>query len=192
MSGAVAPLREGYLETSLRTLTWKRGVWLAILFFGALLTAIALDRYEAVTLQITWLVLFIPLVISTGGNSGNQSATLIITALSRGDIRLDDWWRIVGRELVMGFFLGGSLGIVGFFCALPVAPTFLAAGVIPVTLVLVVSVGTLLGAVLPLLFSRLGLDPAMMSNPFVAGLVDVLGIVIYMRVALAMIGVSPN
>ncbi|MDY0168041.1 MAG: magnesium transporter [Thermoguttaceae bacterium] len=188
MIGAVAPLREGYLETPLVTLTWKRGIWLAILFFGALLTAIALGRYESVIQQIAWLVLFIPLVISTGGNSGNQSATLIITALSRGDIRLTDWWRVVGRELAMGFLLGGSLGIVGFFCALPVAPTFLAAGVIPVTLVLVVLVGTLLGALLPLLFSRLGLDPAMMSNPFVAGLVDVLGIIIYMHVALAMIG----
>lgn len=190
--GAIAPLRKGYLETPLGTLTWKRGMWLAILFFGALLTALALGRYESVTQQIAWLVLFIPLVISTGGNSGNQSATLVITALSTGDIHLSDWWRVVVRELAMGFLLGGALGIVGFFCALPVAPTFVSAGVIPVTLVLVVIVGTLLGALLPLLFSRLGLDPAMMSNPFVAGLVDVLGIIIYMHVALAMIAQSPG
>ncbi len=188
MSGAVAPLREGYLETSLRTLTWKRGIWLAILFFGALLTAIALDRYETITQHITWLVLFIPLVISTGGNSGNQSATLVITALSRGDIQLGDWWRVMWRELAMGGLLGGTLGFVGFFCALPVAPTWLAATVIPITLVCVVMVGTLLGSLLPLLFSRLGLDPAMMSNPFVAGIIDVFGIIIYMHVAVTVVG----
>lgn len=187
-SGAIAPLREGYLETSLRTLTWKRGIWLAILFFGALLTAIALDRYEAITQHITWLVLFIPLVISTGGNSGNQSATLVITALSRGDVQLADWWRVVWRELIMGGLLGGTLGLVGFFCALPVAPTWLAATVIPITLVCVVMAGTLLGSLLPLLFSRLGLDPAMMSNPFVAGIIDVLGIIIYMHVAVVVVG----
>jgi len=192
MIGGVAPLREGYLETSLGTLTWKRGIWLAILFLAALLTAIALDHYEGVTQQITWLVLFIPLVISTGGNSGNQSATLVITALSTGDVELGDWCRVVWRELVMGILLGGTLGFVGFFCALPVAPTYLSAGVIPVTLVLVVMAGTLVGSLLPLVFSRLGLDPAMMSNPFVAGIIDVLGIIIYMHVALAFVGPASN
>ncbi len=188
--GGVAPLREGYLETPLVTLTWKRGGWLAVLFFGALLTAIALERYEAVTHEIAWLVLFIPLVISTGGNSGNQSATLVITALSTGDVRLVDWWRVVWRELVMGILLGGGLGMVGFLCALYVAPNPIAAGIIPITLLLVVITGTLLGGLLPLLFSRLGLDPAMMSNPFVAGMVDVLGIIIYMHVALALLHIQ--
>ena len=190
MIGGVAPLEQGYLETALLTLTWKRGIWLTVLFFGALLTAFALDQYEGFIHSITWLVLFVPLVISTGGNSGNQSATLVITGLSTGDIELGDWWRVVWRELVLGLLLGGALGAVGFLCALVVAPTPLAAAVIPITLILVVICGTLLGSLLPLLFSRLGLDPAMMSNPFVAGLIDVIGIVIYMKVGIFLLGMS--
>ena len=131
---AVEPLKETYLETRLRTLTWKRGVWLTILFFGALLTAAALSRYETVLEATPWLILFIPLVISTGGNTGNQSAALIITALSTGSITLSDWWHVVRRELIMGLLLGGFLGAIGFFCAYWAAPTLLAASVIPMTL----------------------------------------------------------
>ncbi len=184
---AVDPLEVGYLETDLLTLTWKRGIWLTVLFFGAMLTAMVLGKYELVIEQYAWLMLFIPLVISTGGNTGSQSATLIITALSTGDIALGDWWRVVRRELVMGLVLGGFLGIVGYFCALVAAPSYLAAAVIPLTLLLVIVTGTLLGSVLPLVFKRLGLDPAMMSSPFVAGLIDVLGIIIYMKVALSVL-----
>lgn len=191
MSAAVSPLETGYLQTRLFTLTWKRGIWLTVLFFAALLTAFALDSFESVIQQYVWLVLFIPLVISTGGNTGSQSATLVITALSTGNITLADWWQVVRRELLMGLLLGGFLGSVGYFCALPVAPApkLLTASVIPITLLLVVLCGAFLGSVLPLLFRRLGLDPAMMSNPFVAGLIDVLGIVIYMQVAVALLGV---
>ena len=187
---AVEPLDEGYLETHLFTLTWKRGIWLTILFFGALLTALVLEGYESTIQHYTWLVLFIPLVISTGGNSGGQSAALIITALSTGDIAISDWWRVVRRELAMGLLLGGFLGVIGYFCVVVMVPevNFFTATVIPLTLVLVVVCGTLLGSLLPLLFRRLGLDPAMMSNPFVAGLIDVLGIIIYMRVAIGVLG----
>jgi len=191
MMAAVTPLESGYLETNLLRLTWNRGIWLTILFFGALLTAWALGSYESVIQGYAWLVLFIPLVISTGGNSGNQSAALVITALSSGDVALADWWRVVRRELAMGLLLGGVLGVAGYVCALPVAqtPAAYSALVIPITVLLVVVVGTLSGSVLPLLFSRLGWDPALMSNPFVAGLIDVIGIVIYMQVALAMLAV---
>jgi len=181
---AVDPLDEGYLETHLLTLTWKRGIWLTVLFFGALLTAFALSAYEKDIATYAWLVLFIPLIISAGGNTGSQSATLIITALSTGDITLQDWWRVVRRELVMGLLLGGFLAVIGYLCALVAAPSAIAATVIPVTLLLIIVCGTLLGSILPLTFRRLGLDPAMMSNPFVAGLIDVLGIVIYMNAAL--------
>ncbi|HUT13571.1 MAG TPA: magnesium transporter [Thermoguttaceae bacterium] len=177
----VEPLEESYLTIGLLKLTWKRGIWLTILLFGALLTAVALGEYEDM-LELTWLVLFIPLVISTGGNTGNQSATLIITALSTGDITLADWWRVVCRELALGLLLGGILGVLGYFCALAVASPATAL-VIPITVLLVVVCGTLLGSSLPLLFRRLGWDPALMSNPFVAGLIDVLGIIIYMNVA---------
>ncbi|NLY03124.1 MAG: magnesium transporter [Rhodopirellula sp.] len=185
--GAVHPLEKSYLETRLVTLTWKRGIWLAVLFFAALLTAVTLEHHEAVIAGIPWLVLFLPLIVSTGGNSGNQSATLIITALSAGDVRVNDWARIVRREFLMGLMLGGSLAAVGYLCALSVAPGYYDATVIPITILLVVVCGTLTGSLLPLLFRRMGLDPAMMSNPFVAGLIDLLGIIIYMNVSLLML-----
>lgn len=180
---AVAPLEEGYLETPVLLLTWKRGIWLTVLFFAALLTAIALHQYQEDLEKAAWLVLFIPLVISTGGNSGNQSATLVITALSTGNIALGDWWAVVRRELAMGLLLGGFLAVCGYGCGLLMAPSPMLALIIPITLILVVVCGTLFGSLLPLMFKRLGLDPAMMSNPFVAGLIDVVGIVIYMTVA---------
>lgn len=191
---AVEPLDDSYLETPLFSLTWKRGIWLTILFFGALMTALALHGYLEDFKEYSWLILFIPLVISTGGNTGNQSATLIITALSIGEIKLSDWWRVVRRELAMGLLLGGFLAACGYACAVllplgggghPVEPVD--ALVIPITLLLVVICGTLTGSLLPLLFRRLGWDPAMMSNPFVAGLIDVVGIVIYMQVAMAIL-----
>ena len=188
---AVDPLDESYLKTSLFTLSWKRGIWLIVLFFFAMLTAFALEQHEQKLKAWVWLSLFIPLVISSGGNSGSQSATLIITALSRGHIKLTDWWQVITRELTMGLMLGGCLATMGYFTTVlfdDVDFISWAALVVPITLLLVVVSGTLTGAVLPLLFERLGWDPAMMSNPFVAGIVDILGIVIYMNVALLLLG----
>jgi magnesium transporter len=185
---AVDPLDVGYLRTSLLTLSWKRGIWLIVLFVGALLTALALEQYEGHFDKLPWLVMFIPLVISSGGNSGSQTATLIITGMSTGDIRLNDWLRVVGRELAMGVILGTGLGIIGFFAAFVMRKGNLTdALVIPGTLLLVVMCGTLLGSLLPLAFRRIGLDPALMSNPFVAGIIDILGIIIYMGVATAVL-----
>jgi magnesium transporter len=190
-AAGVEPLPESYLETRLLMLTWKRGIWLTILFFAALATAFALSRYHDVLEDIEWLVLFIPLVISTGGNSGNQSAALVITALSTGTISLRDWWRVVWRELAMGLLLGGFLGVIGYFSTvLLTGVDWVHALVVPLTLLLVVVCGTLSGSLLPLGFRRMGLDPALMSNPFVAGLIDVLGIVIYMQVAIALLGLG--
>ena len=183
---AVDPLDSTYLKTSIFTLTWKRGIWLMILFFFALLTAFALERYESNLARWVWLVPFIPLVISSGGNTGSQSATLIITALSRGHIQLEDWLRIIVRELCMGLLLGAGLGMLGlavsfFFADVPNPRDAL---VLPLTLLFVVVAGTLTGSILPLVFERLGWDPALMSNPFVAGIIDIVGIVIYMNVAI--------
>jgi magnesium transporter len=182
---AVNPLQESYLRIPLVTLSWKRGVWLIILFFAALLTAFALDSYHGLISHpnATWLVVFIPLVISSGGNTGSQSSTLIITGLATNDIQLSDWPRVVRREFAMGIMLGAVLGTFGYLTALILAPTPTAALIVPITLVLVIICGTVSGSLLPLLFQRLGLDPAMMSNPFVAGIVDILGILIYMNVA---------
>jgi len=178
--GAIQPLGESYLEAALVSMTWKRGVWLAILFATAAVTAMVLAKWQS---PHAWLVAFIPLVIASGGNSGNQSATLVITALSTGDCRLTDWPRILRRELVLGMLLGGLLAIPGYLLALAYAPTAAAAAVIPLTILGVVLMGTLVGSALPLLFRSLGLDPALMSNPFVSAIVDIVGIVLYMSVA---------
>ncbi|MEE2844140.1 MAG: magnesium transporter [Planctomycetota bacterium] len=181
--GAVNPLDESYLKTSLLTLSWKRGMWLTILFVAALLTAFALEHYEDWIGKYTWLVMFIPLVISAGGNSGGQSSTLIISSMARGEIVLSDWFKIIKREIAMGLILGSLLGGLGYVAGYFIAPSPTLALIIPITVLLVIMCGTLAGSMLPLFFRRLGLDPAMMSNSFVAGIVDILGIVIYINVA---------
>jgi magnesium transporter len=187
MSGAVAPLSDGYLETALVSMTWKRGVWLAILFATAILTAMVLAKWEPAEPQL-WLVAFIPLVIASGGNSGNQSASLVITALSSGDCKLSDWKRVFHREVAMGLLLGGLLAVPGYLLALVYAPSPIEALIIPATILTVVLIGSLVGSLLPLLFRSIGLDPALMSNPFVSAIVDIVGILVYMGLAMAFMG----
>jgi magnesium transporter len=187
MSGAVAPLSDGYLETALVSMTWKRGVWLAILFATAILTAMVLAKWEPAEPQL-WLVAFIPLVIASGGNSGNQSASLVITALSSGDCKLSDWKRVFRREVAMGLLLGALLAVPGYLLAVVYAPSPLEALIIPATILTVVLIGSLVGSLLPLLFRSIGLDPALMSNPFVSAIVDIVGILVYMGLAMTFIG----
>jgi magnesium transporter len=172
-------------------------MWLGILFFTALFTASALKFYEERLAAWPWLIMFIPLIMSSGGNSGNQSATLIISAMSTGDVNLRDWYRVVRRELIVGMLLGIFLAACGFLVTWLltmneplVRPYRLMLLVVPCTLVLVVTSGALFGSVLPMLFKRLGLDPALMSNPFVAGISDILAIVIYMTVASLLLGAT--
>ena len=185
-SAAVEPLDETYLRSSIGTLVWKRGVWLFVLFLAALLTAWVLQHYDDTVLQQwTWLAFFIPLVISSGGNSGNQSATLIITGLRTGDIELGDWLKVMRREILMGLILGGTLAVCGCLAAYAIESH--AIYVMPITLVSVVMCGAIVGSILPLVFEKIGLDPALMSNPFVAGIIDIVGIVIYMEVALLLL-----
>jgi magnesium transporter len=184
---AVDPLDVSYLRTNLWTMSWKRGMWLAILFVGSMATAFALQRYEAPMKEIGWLMIFIPMLISSGGNCGNQSATLIITAINHGDVTMRDWQRVVVREAAMGILLGAGLGFIGFLIALVIRRNLYEASIIPITLLLVVFASTVIGSILPLMFKRAGLDPALMSNPFVAGIMDILGIVIYLNVALALL-----
>lgn len=180
--GGVAPLEAGYLQTPIWRLFWNRGIWLLPLFFGALLTAGAIQNYEVQLDQWAFLIWFLPLIISSGGNSGNQSATLVITALTNGNVRLSDWLTVIVRELGMGLLLGALLGIVFLPVGFTVARDALV--VVPVTLILVVLCGTIVGSALPLIFQRLGQDPALMSNPFVAGIVDIVGIIVYVNVAI--------
>jgi magnesium transporter len=189
----VAPLEESFLETSFLSLSWKRGIWLTILFFTAMFTASALRNYEHHLRMWMWLQWFLPLIMSSGGNSGNQSATLVITALSRGEITVNDWLRIVLREIWIGVLLGGCLAILGFIIVWLITDQTITKQqalwplVVPITLVLVVTCGAVAGAMLPLMFKRLGLDPALMSNPFVAGLSDILAIIIYLSVAMLLL-----
>ncbi len=206
LGAGVAPLEEGYLRSHWFRLVCNRGLWLSVLFFAALLTALALRSYEADFQKVSWLVLFIPLIISSGGNTGSQSAMLVIRSLTDGELTVGDWFRVIRRELLMGLCLGGVLAVAGFGSAwlltrnppdafvtengavvADIAPTMTEVLVVPITLLLVVVCGTLCGGTLPLLFQRLGLDPALMSTPFVAGIIDIAGIVIYMTVAVAMI-----
>lgn len=187
-AAAVEPLEESYLQTPILTLSWKRGVWLTILFVGALFTVMTLSHFQNELNKYAWLVPFIPLVISTGGNTGNQSATLIIMALNKGDVSVRDWFTVIRREVLMGLILGSLLCIFGFGIAMLEAPSLWAALVVPITVIAVVLAGTLVGSMLPLLFKSLNLDPALMSNPFVAGIIDLLGILIYMSVTIMLLG----
>ena len=186
---AVAPLEDSFLEVGLLMLSWKRGIWLTILFFAALLTAFALFHYDRELAQYEWLVWFIPLIISAGGNSGSQSATLVITAMTSGDVAFSDWPKVMKREVIVALTLGGFLALIGYSVAFFLAPSPSDALVIPLTLLLVIFCGCVCGGALPMIFKRLGLDPAMMSNPFVAGIVDILGIVIYINVARLLLSV---
>jgi len=185
---AVAPLEEDYLRIGLWTLSWKRGLWLTILFFAALLTAFALRHYESELDRYRWLAWFLPLIISAGGNSGSQSATLVITAMTSGEVEFRDWPKVMWREVAVSLALGIFLSLIGWIVAVCITPSRTDALVIPLTLVSVIVCGCLFGAGLPILFKRIGLDPAMMSNPFVAGIVDILGIVIYINMARLILG----
>ncbi|MDZ4849783.1 MAG: magnesium transporter [Pirellulaceae bacterium] len=184
----VEPLPDSYMRTAFLTLSWKRGIWLTILFFAALLAAFALQYFHGELTRFDWLVWFLPLIISSGGNSGSQSSTLIISALATRDVATKDAWHILKREFFMGILLGSVLGIIGFGSAIFLAPSPYAALVIPITILVVVVCGTSLGSMLPLLLKNLGLDPALMSSPLIAGISDILGIVIYLNVAVMLLG----
>lgn len=182
--GAMEPLDMPYFQTRALTFVKKRGVWLVVLFLGEFFTQTALRHYDAVFEAIKGASYYIPLLISAGGNSGSQSSTLVIRGLAVRELRVGDWWRILGRELVMGLTLGTGLGIIGFARVLMYPEQgVLFATTVSLTLVGIVTCGCTVGAMLPLILKRCGLDPATSSTPFVASLVDVLGIVIFVHVA---------
>ena len=191
--GAVEPgaLAEPYIGTPFWSLIRKRTGWLLVLFLSEMLTATAMGRFEEEIARAVVLALFVPLIISSGGNSGSQAASLIIRALAVGELRLSDWWRVMRREILAGIVLGNVLGLVGFLritlwsLASPIyGPHWLLVAItVWLSLVGVVLWGTLTGSLLPMGLKRLGLDPAVSSAPFVATLVDVTGIVIYFEVA---------
>jgi len=189
--GGMEALGTSYFAARLRTMIQKRAGWLVVLFLGEMLTATAMGFFENEIAKAVVLALFVPLIISSGGNSGSQATSLIIRALALGEVTLHDWWRVMKRELLSGLALGLILGAVGFlrialwssFSDLYGPHWLLLAITIWVTLTFVVCWGTLTGALLPILIKRLGADPATASAPFVATLVDVTGIMIYFAAA---------
>ncbi|HEX5668520.1 MAG TPA: magnesium transporter [Chitinophagaceae bacterium] len=190
--GGTEALDEPYLEMPILKLFKKRVVWLIVLFVGEMLTATAMGYYEHEIAKAVVLALFVPLIISSGGNSGSQASTLIIQAMAVGEITLADWWRVMRREIVSGLLLGSVLGIIGFsriviwnrfFPNLYGEYYVYIAAAVGISLVGVVLLGTLTGSMLPILLKKLGADPAVSSAPFVATLVDVTGLVIYFSCA---------
>ena len=193
--GGLEALDEPYLETPFWTLVRKRTGWLVVLFVGEMLTATAMGVFEAEIAKAVVLALFVPLIISSGGNSGSQAASLVIRALAVGEVTVRDAMRLVRRETLTGLVMGAILGVVGALRIALWATAFgqygphwpLIALTVGLSLVGVVLWGTLSGALLPLLMQRLGFDPAASSAPFVATLVDVTGLVIYFTVAAALL-----
>jgi magnesium transporter len=189
--GGMEALETPYMQTSLGALIKKRAGWLSVLFVGELLTASAMGRYQDEIARAVILALFVPLIISSGGNSGSQATTLIIRALALGEITLRDWWRIIRRELAAGVVLGLILATLGLVRVLAWQALFHSYGehylgiavAVAVSLVGVVTWGTVAGSMLPMIIRRLGADPASASAPFVATLVDVSGLVIYFNVS---------
>ncbi|NTU97429.1 MAG: magnesium transporter [Chlorobiaceae bacterium] len=194
--GGIEALEEPYMDLPILQLVKKRAVWLVVLFLGEMLTASAMAFYEGELAKAIVLATFIPLIISSGGNSGSQAASLIIRSLSIGEITIRDWWAVMRREVLSGLALGCILGLIGIFRVIAWAMIFghftmqwaYIAVTIGISLVGIVLIGTLSGAMLPLLLKRIGLDPAVSSAPFVATLVDVTGIVIYFSVASLILG----
>ncbi|MEX0775342.1 MAG: magnesium transporter [Phycisphaeraceae bacterium] len=197
--GGVTALAEPYMSISLLRLARKRGTWLGVLFLGELLTATAMSYYEHAIERAAILAMFIPLIISSGGNSGSQASTLIIRAMALGEITLAQWWRVFRRELACGLLLGLSLGAIGMLrihlwqwlgwydysiqYAGTITSYHMVAFTVAAALVGVVLWGSLMGAMLPFLIRLLRLDPATISAPFVATLVDVTGLIIYFTTA---------
>jgi magnesium transporter len=194
--GGTAALDAPYLSVGFLEMLRKRGGWLSVLFVGEMLTATAMGYFEHEIARAVVLALFVPLIISSGGNSGSQAATIIVRSLAMAELRLRDWWRVLGRELRTSFALGAWLGLFGFTRVVlwqrlgwvDYGPHYVLLGVtVWVSLIGVVSFGSITGSMLPFLLRRLGFDPATSSAPFVATLVDVTGLVIYFGTALILL-----
>lgn len=188
--GGVEALDAPYLDVPVREMLAKRGFWLGLLFFGQLLTATVIGSFERAPVQTALLALFMPLILSSGGNAGSQAATLVVRALSLGEVKTREWLRVLRFELVIGLSLGVGLALLGFVRVMLGgllgdygAAAWRLGSTVSVALICVVIWGTLLGSMLPLLLRRAGFDPATASTPLVATFCDVTGLVIYFGVA---------
>jgi len=195
MVGGSEALDEPYMQMSALGMVRKRAGWLVVLFLGEMLTATAMGFFEKEIARAVVLALFVPLIISSGGNSGSQASTLVIRALAIGELKLADVWRVIRREIFSGLALGCILGAIGFlrisiwsvFSDIYGPHWVLVASTVALALVGVVLWGTLVGSVLPFVLRRLGFDPATSSAPFVATLVDVTGLIIYFSVGVVIL-----
>lgn len=190
--GGMEALDVSYTQTSIFEMVKKRGFWLIVLFFSEMLTASAMGHFEDEIAKAVVLALFVPLIISSGGNTGSQAATLIIRAMALQEVGLKDWWYVMKKEIITGTLLGTILGAIGFLRIgiwhsiglIDYGPHWLFIGFsIGVSLILVVLWGTISGSMVPFILKRMNLDPATSSAPFVATLVDVTGLIIYFSVA---------
>ena len=191
--GAVAPMTENYLSAPFVTVWRRRVMWLSCLFIGGIFTVWAMSSFQNEIATVALLAFFVPLCISTGGNSGSQAATLITRAIALGQLSTRDWLRVLRHELLMGLALGVSLGGIGFLMAIAVhrlqsiqasdPPAFMFGLVIFQAVICICIWGTIVGSMLPLAFRKLGVDPGIASSPFVATFADVTGIVIYFSIA---------
>ena len=193
--GGSEALDEPYMKIALLRMVKKRAGWLVVLFLGEMLTATAMGFFEKEIERAVVLALFVPLIISSGGNSGSQASTLVIRAMAVGELRLRDWWRVIRRETISGILLGVILGSIGFlrigiwsmFSSIYGPHWLLVGATVGLTLIAIVLWGTMVGSMLPLILRRLGFDPATSSAPFVATLVDVTGLVIYFSIGLVVL-----
>ena len=180
---AVAPIGESYFDATALTFIKKRAPWLMILFVSGFFTTTAMKAFDAVLASIAQLAFYVPLLIAAGGNSGSQSSTLVIRALAVGQIQTKDWWRVLVREIAQGLVLGAMLAVFGVARVLFAGDGAEIAVVIALTIMGIVLMGCVVGGMMPILLHRFGIDPATSSTPFIATLVDVLGIVIYLGLA---------
>lgn len=191
--GGMAATDEPYMQIGLGAMLWKRGGWLGLLFLSEMLTASVMQHFEGELEKAIVLTLFIPLIMSSGGNSGSQATSLLIRALALREVKLSDWWRVALRELPTGMVLGASLGVIGLARVVLWQKLgiydygehwMLVGATVAGALIGVVTFGSVAGSMLPFILQRFGFDPASASAPFVATLVDVTGLMIYFSVAL--------
>lgn len=185
-AAAAEPLEKPYLTVSPLTLAGKRAMWLLVLGIAATLTVSVLERFEGTLETVTTLALFVPLLIGAGGNAGAQAATVVIRAMAVGEVRFVDLPKVAGRELVTGVMLGAMLGVVAFAPVAIFLDTNFAL-VISLTLLALCAWATLAGAALPMVAKRVGIDPAVVSAPLIATLVDATGLIIYFTIAIAIL-----
>ncbi|WP_147108096.1 magnesium transporter [Nesterenkonia populi] len=193
--GGAEPLNRPYLSTPILTIMKSRIVWLLVLAVGATLTVSVLDAFEGQLEAVTALALFVPLLIGTGGNTGNQAATTVTRALALGDVRTRDALKVLWREVRVGVTLGSSLGVLGFLLVAlwgpgePEISRWAIASVIGLTLLAICTLAASAGGLMPLLGKAIGADPAVFANPFIATFVDATGLIVYFLIAMAILGI---